>query len=142
MRLLIAALAAACSPPAQTTPATPPEAPSAEAESASLVAALTPVVAADVGQPNVTLTAETVRVQDDWGWLVAQPHGVDWSATKYAARAEAGALDGNGTTYALLKRENGAWRVLDFVVGPTDVAYMDWPARHGAPPELMGLPAN
>jgi hypothetical protein len=86
------------------------------------------------------LEATTVRVQDDWGWLVAQPQSVDWSTTKYAAQAEAGALDGNGTTYALLKRENGAWRVLDFVVGPTDVAYMDWPARHGAPAELMGLP--
>src|SRR5262245_1008210 len=102
MRALIfafAALAAACSQPAQTTAPVPPATPAAEADSAALLVALTPVLAADLGQPTVALTAQTVRVQNDWGWLVAQPEGVDWSKTRYAGRAEAGVLDGNGTTY-------------------------------------------
>jgi hypothetical protein len=138
----LALLAAACSPPAPSVPASPapPEAPSAAAETEALLAALTPVIEQDVGQSGVSFTIDTVNVDNDWAWLVVQPQGVDWSRTKYATQAAEGLLDGDGTTYALLRRELGQWRVLDFVVGPTDVAYADWPQRHSAPPELMGLP--
>lgn len=139
------ALAAACSPqaPSEPAPPAPPAAPSPEAESQELLDALAPVVSQDVGQP-VSFTIDTVRVENDWAWLVVQPRAaaggdIDWSQTKYAEQNAEGVLDGGGTTYALLKRENGEWRVLEFVVGPTDVAYAEWPARHGAPAELMGL---
>lgn len=146
LKALIAALAlAACSPQAPSEPIAPaaPAAPSPEAESQALLDALTPVLSADLGQP-VSFTIDTVRVDNDWAWLVVQPQAagggaVDWPRTRYATQAAEGVLDGGGTTYALLKRESGAWRVVDFVVGPTDVAYGDWPERHGAPAGLMGL---
>jgi len=149
LKALFATLAlAACSPqaPSEPAPPAPPAAPSPEAESQALLDALTPVVAADLGQP-VSFTIDTVRVEDEWAWLVVQPQGaegraIDWARTPYATQAAEGVLDGGGTTYALLKRENGAWRVLEFVIGPTDVAYGDWPERHGAPAGLMGLAAE
>lgn len=144
LKAILAAFAlVACTPPAPTEPAAPPAAPAPEAASQELLDTLTPVVSAAIGQP-VSFTIDTVRVDNDWAWLVVQPQAadgspLDWSQTSFAAAHAEGALDGNGTTYALLKRENGQWRVVDHVIGPTDVAYIDWPARHGAPPELLGL---
>jgi len=146
--LFAAAVLAACSPQPPREPAAPapPSAPSPEMESQALLDALTPVVEADLGQA-VSFTIDTVRVQNEWAWLVVQPQApsggaIDWTRTEYADQSLEGALDGGGTTYALLKRENGSWRVLDFVIGPTDVAYADWPAKHGAPAEIMGLAAE
>ncbi|HRE44814.1 MAG TPA: hypothetical protein PKY87_12710 [Terricaulis sp.] len=141
MRALVLALAlAACSQPA-SAPQNPPAPPSPEAATQSLVDALTPVLAADIGQP-VALTPSQTRIMDEWGWLVAHPAqasgaAIDWSQTKYAENAEAGVLDGDGVTYALLRQEAGQWRVVEFIVGPTDVAWADWPARHGAPEALF-----
>ena len=139
----LATLIVACSPPAQKNdeaPAGQPGAPAAEApnpEQDAMVAALAPRVQAEIGRP-VSFTVTTMRVENDWGWLVAQPWTpdgaqIDWSQTRYAERAAQGVLDGGGTTYALLKREGGQWRVVDFAVGPTDVAWADWAQRHGAP---------
>ena len=147
MLLATAALAAACSPPAPKSAEAPPGEPGAPAAEASnperdaLTAALAPRVSAEIGRP-VSFTVETMRVENDWAWVVAQPWTpegaqIDWSQTRYAERAAEGVLDGGGTTYALLKRENGRWRVVDFAVGPTDVAWADWPQRHGAPSSLM-----
>jgi hypothetical protein len=147
MRVLVVALAflAACSPPAQQAPGQSSEQIGAsETQTDPLALALTPVLAEDIGRP-VTLSVQTSRMEGDFGWIVAQPWTpegaqIDWSQTRYAERAAEGALDGGGTTYALLRRENGQWRVLEVAVGPTDVAWADWPARHGAPASLMTMP--
>jgi hypothetical protein len=145
MVLAFAAFAAACSSPAQQAEA-PPGEPSVPVEASNperdaMTAALAPRVQAEIGLP-VSFTVATMRVENDWGWLVAQPWTpdgaqIDWSQTRYAERAAEGVLDGGGTTYALLRRENGQWRVVDFAVGPTDVAWADWSERHGAPASLM-----
>jgi hypothetical protein len=143
--LALAALAAACSPPTQKADAPPGEpgipAEASNPEQNAMTSALAPRVEAEIGQP-VSFTVTTMRVENDWGWLVAQPWTpdgaqIDWSQTRYAERAREGMLDGGGTTYALLKRENGQWRVVDFAVGPTDVAWADWAERHGAPASVM-----
>lgn len=138
--IFAAALAlAACAPEAHNE--TPPTAASAQTD--ALTEVLTPVVSAELGQP-VALNVQTSRIDGDWGWLIANPTmpdgaPIDWSQTNYASRYENGVMDESGATYALLRRENGEWRVVEFIVAPTDVAYLDWPARHGAPPALMGL---
>lgn len=146
MRALIfalAALAAACSPAAAPPAPDAPIAPTTEAVRDELLAVLTPAISQSVGQA-VSFEVTTANVRNEWAWLVVQPRTanggeIDWSATRYAEQAEAGVLDGGGTTYALLKQEDGRWRVLEFVVGPSDVPYLDWPLRHGAPADLMGL---
>jgi hypothetical protein len=151
LRVILAAVAlfaAACTPPAATTTETPqtPATPSTDATTAALLAALTPVVSAEIGQP-VRLQTTTVNVRDEWAYIVAQPRkpdgaAIDWSTTSLAGRAADGVLDGDGMTYALLKEENGAWTVLEHAIGPTDVAWIDWAAAHGAPPDILGLPSN
>ncbi len=147
----IAGLAAACTPPAATTTETP-EPPATPAlgiddESAQmLLNALDPVLSENIGQP-VNLQPTTVNVRDEWAFIVGQPRQtngapIDWSTTSYAQRAADGVLDGDGQTYALLKNVNGAWEVLEYVVGPTDVAHIEWAGKHGVPPDVLGLPSN
>lgn len=150
--LLAFALLAACSPPAQhanakstTTTTAPATLPGQHLDPAAqaLAGAVASAVSDEIGQP-VSLRVTTALVQDNWGWVIAQPRtpadgAIDWSQTHYAARAQAGDLDGDGTTYALLQQQNGQWVIRQFVIGPQDVAYNDWPQRYGAPAALMGM---
>lgn len=156
MKSLLAVLAAApllafaaCSPPPEeqaenTAPALGHETP--DPVPAAVTDAVTAAVAADIGRP-VLFDATTLNIDGDWAWVIGMPQNpgatpLDWSTTKYADRAEAGALDGNGTTYALVQRDGGRWIVRDFAIGPTDIAWADWPERYGAPASLLGLPAE
>ena len=119
----VAGLAAACTPPAGTTSETTeaPAAAAADATTNALLTVLTPVIAQGIGQP-VILQPTTVNVRDEWAFIVAQPRkpdgsAIDWSTTTLAQRAADGVLDGDGQTFALLKNVNGAWEVLEYVVG-------------------------
>ena len=145
--LLLTAALAACSPAPQEAP--PPETPAAaevsapdEATHTAVLDALSKSLAADLGQP-VDFRVDELKTEGDWAWVVAMPQAlgggaIDFSKTKYAARDRAGMFDG-GITYALLQRRDDAWTVRDFAVGPTDVAYLDWGRKYGAPGTLMGL---
>lgn len=145
----VAVILIACSPAPSEEGKLPAEAaPEAarQAEQSQIVSALTTVLAADLGMP-ISLRVDTVRTQGDWAWVVALPQtpdggALDFSQTRYAEQAREGVLDGGGTTYALLESQPGGWEVTAFVVGPTDVAYGEWPAQYGVSPELLGLPAD
>lgn len=139
---LLALVLAAC-----TQPAPSPESPAAAlpvvaadaATQTRLRAAITQKLGADLGAP-VSLEAESMQTQGDWAWAVVTPRAptgapFDFSKTKYAG-AE---LDGGGRTYLLLTRNGETWSVRDFAVGPKDVAWIDWPKKHNAPPQVMGL---
>ena len=102
--------------------------------------ALRPAIARDLGQP-VQFVVRVLRVQGDWAFAHVVPQtttgdAIDLTRTRHAERLRAGMLDGPDV-YALLQRTGSAWRVRDFVVGPTDVAYLAWPDAHGAPPALF-----
>lgn len=150
--LLIAlvALAAACTPPAATTET--PETPATElpgvndGQTQTLLDALTPLVTTEVGKP-VSLAPNTVNVRDEWAYVDARVLNADgsaiaWTTTNLASRYENGAMDTGGGLHALLKNENGTWVVLEHVIAPTDVAWIDWASRHGVPPDVLGLPSN
>ena len=148
--LAAAMFAAACSPPAHEQPKG--EAPAAGGETQiaeptpeqrAMADALAQRAASDIGVP-VKFTITSAQTEGDWAFIVAQPWSpegaaLDWSQTRYAQRAQDGVLDGNGTTYALLRRQNNAWTVVDFSVGPTDVAYADWAQRYSAPAAIFGM---
>lgn len=140
------AFLSACTPPVQDAKQETPGMTADQAQTDPLAIALTPVLSEDIGAP-VTLSVQLSTMEGDWGWIVAQPWTtdgaqIDWSQTRYAERATEGVLDGNGTTYALPRRENGQWRVVEHAVGPTDVAWAGWAAEHGAPEALFQMPAN
>lgn len=107
---------------------------------AQLLDALRTTVAADLKQP-VKFVVRDMRTYRDWAFVTASPRTpggaeIEFAKTHYAGLQEAGVLDGD-TVYALLRRENDAWRVVTFVIGPTDVAWEGWPDEHGAPKELF-----
>ncbi|WP_156767859.1 hypothetical protein [Candidatus Viadribacter manganicus] len=148
---VMAGLAVACSPPPAATTETP-DAPAVsapgvdDAQTQLLLNVLQPVVADEVGQP-VSLQPTTVNVRDEWAYVDAQVRNgdgteINWTTTNLASRYENGAMDTGGGVHALLKNENGTWVVLEHVIAPTDVAWIDWASRHGVAPDILGLPSN
>lgn len=134
---------AACTPPQQRSDGATTSAPEVDPAIAAVVNA---TLSADTGK-EVRARIDTLRIEGDWAWVVALPQApgggaFDFSGTRYAEREASGVLDGGGTTYMLLQHQEGVWVVRDFAVGPTDVAYADWPIQYGAPAALMGLPAQ
>lgn len=105
-----------------------------------LLDTIRPAIEARVGQP-VQFVVDKLQVQGEWafyGGHIQQPNGrpIDFSRTSYAEQLEEGMFDGPGT-YALLRREGTRWRLVDWVVGPTDVYYLGWPSTEGAPESLF-----
>ncbi len=97
----------------------------------------------DLGQP-VQFVVSTLRVQGPWAFVIATPQTkagqpIDYARTHYAQAIADGVFDG-GTAFALLKSDAGTWSVKEFVIGPTDVAFLAWPDQHGAPASLFELP--
>ncbi len=63
----------------------------------AILAALTPVIAAEIGQP-VQLEIRQVNAQGEWAWVWLQPRqadgaALDWSTTALASRYENGVMD-------------------------------------------------
>lgn len=107
---------------------------------AQLLDALRIVIAKDLGQP-VKFVVYDMRVQADWAFVVAHPQTpggapIDFGKTRYAERLREGVLDGD-TLYALLQRRAGTWTVVEFMIGPTDVGWMDWQATYRTPAGLI-----
>lgn len=104
--------------------------------------ALRPAIVADLSQP-VKFVVQTLRFQDGWAWVVVRPQRpdgreIDFRSTRYRERIENDVF-GGPTIYALMQRRQQRWTVVDFVVGPTDVAWAGWPEEYGAPAAMLGL---
>ncbi len=63
---------------------------------------------------------------------------IDFTKTIYNKNIEEGFFDGDATT-ALLKKVKGVWKVITYVIGPTDVAWADWPEKYKVSKKLCGL---
>jgi hypothetical protein len=103
-----------------------------------LDAARQPVVKR-LGKPVKFLVRRLER-QGDWAFLIAAMQDRSGRPISYRGTALASA-EAEGMVskdYVALLRVSGAgWRVVDQAVGPTDVAWADWAARHGAPRSLF-----
>ena len=103
---------------------------------------LRPAIEADLGQP-VQFVVQSLKTQGGWAFAIVrpqQPNGreIDFRRTRYGEYMDGGIWDGP-TTYALLRNTGGRWRTVDFVIGPTDVAWEGWPQEHGAPRAIFNL---
>lgn len=82
----------------------------------------------------------SLKQKGDWAFLVARPlrpgnKTIDWGRTPFAEAWREGAFDEG--VIALVKKTGGRWRVLEGVVGATDVPYGCWWKKHGAPKALF-----
>ncbi len=133
---------------AQQAPAAPAPSPSPSGyytpargtdERAALMDAARVPVQRELGQP-VIFKVSRLRSDGTWAYLEAtplQPDGrpLDWSRTPMA---EAWAADMMSDLVLLvLRRDPGGWRVVEHVIGPTDVAWVGWMDRYGWPRVLF-----
>ena len=89
----------------------------------------------------VKLDATVLNTLDNYIYVAGnmlQPDGkpLDFSKTPLKEGAEEGFV--SESVFGLLKKENGAWRVLAKAVGPTDMPVVCWWKDYGAPKALFG----
>jgi len=131
--------------PGKTNPEPPPaaatgtKAPDASAvlspEQAAALEALRVPIEKELGQPVVFKTGR-FEVSDGWAFVEGQtvrPDGavIDYTQTPHKEAVAAGAFDDGFT--ALLHLENGSWKVVTYEIGSTDVPWVEWPQKYGAP---------
>ena len=89
---------------------------------------------------KVVFKIDHLKVQSDWAFLRGvprQPGGaaLDYKGTPYQTAVEEGAFDDG--IVALLRKRRGRWQVVQFVVGATDVPYVDWDKKYRAPSAIF-----
>ncbi len=110
------------------------------AERAAVLDALRPAIEAEMRGP-VEFVVATLRTTAKWAFVQVDPQrpggaAIDVEDTSFAGEADM--MDGL-TVFALLRFQSGRWNLVEHVVGPTDVAYLDWAERFGAPQAVLGL---
>jgi hypothetical protein len=112
-------------------------------ERAAVLAALRVPLEKDLGQP-VDFDVRYVNANDRFANVIAlpvQPDGqpIDYlKIEKYHDWATSGAFEEE--VIALLEFRDGRWRVLEWVIGPTDVSWEPWNAKYGLPTGLWAAP--
>ena len=123
---------------AQSQPYTPEQ---GSAERQLIMDTVRPLVERDLNQ-KVMFKVSRLSVQQGWAFMIVtpqQPDGraIDFSRTRYARDYEQGMF--SDVVIALLRKQAGRWRVVQYVLGPTDVPYEGWPRRYRAPRAIFGL---
>lgn len=109
------------------------------AERAAILEAARAPVAKRLGKP-VRFKVRTLARDGDWAFLVAAMEDSSGRPIGYVGTALASAEAEGAVSkdyVALLRLSGGNWRIVDNAVGPTDVAWADWPSKHGAPQSLF-----
>ncbi|WP_029087448.1 hypothetical protein [Brevundimonas aveniformis] len=135
--------------PAATDSVAGPAAPELNNE----VSATDPIRLATIGPANTTLSEqvgqsvainpEIFRSEGDWVFIYGPVRNIDgtsidWGTTNMAQAAADGMMDGD-LGIVLLNWHDGDWRVVEAVIGPTDVPQGGWPAEHHVSPALVGM---
>ncbi len=104
--------------------------------------ALRPTIQAETGGP-VSFVVGTINVMGEWAYVGATPvrrdgRPIDWRATKFKQDFEDDVF--SGLVLALLRRDAKGWAVVDFVIGPTDVYWLNWVEKYKLPEALFAAP--
>lgn len=99
-----------------------------------------PIFESETGGP-IEFVVRHLNVAGDWAFGdvgLQRPGGrpIDWRRTKFGEAEADGAFDPAGSFF-LARRTNQGWRVLDYAVGPTDIAWDGWDKTYGAPRALF-----
>ena len=95
-------------------------------------------VEADLRQ-KVIFKVQHLRIAGPWALarvVPLRPDGgdINYSKTRYREDMEEGAFDGEGE--ALLRRDGGGWRLLEWHFGASDTEVPMWLEKYGAPAAL------
>ena len=89
---------------------------------------------------EVIFKIDHLKAQSGWAFLMGTPRRpdggpIDYRNTAFAEAQKAGAFDDG--VMALLHKVGGQWRVVQYVIGATDVAYLGWDRRFHAPAAIF-----
>ena len=89
---------------------------------------------------KVIFKVDHLKVQNGWAFMKGVPQepdggAVDYRDTVYQTAIDAGAFDDG--IVALLRKRKGRWQVVQYVIGATDVPYVEWDKEYHAPPEIF-----
>lgn len=92
----------------------------------------------------VIFKVDALRVLNGWAFLDGiplKPNGkpMDYRGTPYAEAASYRESWG-GSIQALLHKTHGKWHTVTYVIGASDVQYVDWDKRYHAPRAIFNLP--
>lgn len=89
--------------------------------------------------PPVLLTVTALNVEGAWAFAsvkAIRPDGkLDWSRTRYARAMASGGM--SDSILALLRANGDRWTVAEFALGPTDVPWISWSAKHHIPQKFF-----
>jgi hypothetical protein len=108
-------------------------------ERKAILDALRTPVERDLKQ-KVVFVADDFKVQGSWAFVGGTPQNAnggepDYSRTRYADQFDTGAFDNN--FFAVLRKNAGRWKVVNYAIGCTDVCYGDWWRRFKAPKAIF-----
>jgi|GEM_PF-2447403 len=124
--------------PAQSlhTPAT------GSAERKAIMDAMRPEIEAYLGQ-KVVFKVDVLKVKSNYAFYsgtAVTPSGKDLNYSlvnpDYKSALDAG-IASPGSIFALLRYQNGAWKLVTKKIGPTDVTYATWWKDYSAPKEIF-----
>ena len=89
---------------------------------------------------SVVFKVQRLTVDRGWAFALGQPirpngKPVDYKKTPYARALKDGFFDDSFS--ALLHSSGGSWRVATYNIGATDVEWVDWDTKYGAPPAIF-----
>lgn len=108
-------------------------------ESEAILKALSASVSRDLRQP-ITFTTEKLKVEGDWAFVSGQAKNAkggapNWKLTKYQKLINSGDFEDN--LFALLKKTNGKWQVVTYMMSCQDVCYLEWDKKYKAPKAII-----
>lgn len=108
---------------------------------ATLLDAARPTFEQEVGAP-VEFVVGTLNVMEGWAYgdvKLQRPGGapIDWSRTKFAEDFQQGMLETEHNLF-LLQQSGDGWTLVEYALGPTDVAWDWWRQQRKLPAELFG----
>jgi hypothetical protein len=89
---------------------------------------------------RVVFEVRRLKIQGDWAFLSGVPQlpdgrRMDYGDSPYKELIEIGHFDDG--ILALWRKNGRQWKVVQFVIGATDAAFMGWDEEFGAPPALF-----
>ncbi len=89
---------------------------------------------------KVIFKVDYLKVQEGWAFLMVAPlqangKPMDYHGTPYQKAFDDGMF--SNTVCALLHQQADTWKVIEFVLGATDVPFVDWDKKYKAPASIF-----
>lgn len=110
-----------------------------------LLGAARPVFERELGAP-VEFAVTTLNVMNGWAYGNVRPQRpsgkpIDWRRTKFADAFNEGMFEADVSLF-LLQETAAGWQLVEYAIGPTDVAWDWWRSQRNLPYELFGASAQ